>query len=90
MALIPGLVSKKYTTYRSLIASYAAAELFQPFLLQPFLLLLFNFVIVLPNVAPQPRPESAAQGRLKGVGCRRWFGNSVAPIVELVAEPVIE
>src|SRR6266540_5353837 len=39
-----------------------------------------------PNAAPQPRPESAAQRRLKGVGCRRWFGSSVAPIVELVAE----
>jgi len=42
-----------------------------------------------PNAAPQPRPESAAQRRLKGVGCRRWFGSSVAPIVELVAEPLI-
>jgi hypothetical protein len=41
------------------------------------------------NAAPQPRPESAAQRRLKGVGCRRWFGSSVAPIVELVAEPLI-
>jgi hypothetical protein len=43
----------------------------------------------MPNAAPQPRPESAAQRRLKGVGCRRWFGSSVAPIVELVAEPLI-
>jgi len=46
-------------------------------------------VFMLPNAAPQPRPESAAQRRLKGVGCRRWFGSSVAPIVELVAEPLI-
>jgi hypothetical protein len=46
-------------------------------------------MLVPPNAAPQPRPESAAQRRLKGVGCRRWFGSSVAPIVELVAEPLI-
>jgi hypothetical protein len=41
------------------------------------------------TAAPQPRPESVAQRRLQGVGCRRWFGSSVAPNVELVAEPLI-
>ena len=50
MALIPGFVSKKYTTYRSLIASSAAAELLKPFLFQPFPLLCFDFLIVLPEV----------------------------------------
>src|SRR5215471_16554941 len=31
----------------------------------------------LPNAAPQPRPEARAERRLKGVGCRRWFGAGV-------------
>src|SRR5213594_2771047 len=34
--------------------------------------------LLVPNAAPQPRPEAAAQRRLKGVGCRRLFGQALA------------
>ena len=44
-----------------------------------------------PNAAPEPPPEAGAryERTLEAGGSRRWFGSSVAPIVELVAEPLI-